>query len=111
MKTLFFIFSSLFGLPVIGQVNCLDSKPFIEYTTSSTIDSISLKYCSCDSLRIVLPSCGKTMLYNNDKQISKCGFFKKYKLDYGLKFIYNTSGKLVEIEEYYNGNKIGSCKP
>jgi antitoxin component YwqK of YwqJK toxin-antitoxin module len=50
-------------------------------------------------------------VYTKDKIISKCGYFnKKLELTYGLHFIYDSSGKPVEIEEYYQGKKIGSCK-
>jgi len=45
-----------------------------------------------------------------DKNISKCGYFENYKLIYGLSFVYDSTKKLIEIEKYYSGQKIGSCK-
>ena len=69
-------------------------------------DSSKLNFCSCDSLKL---SWGASM-YNLDKQIVYCGYFKNYKLTYGLHYIYSADKKLEKIEKYYNGQVIGECK-
>ncbi len=121
VNTKFILFFCFISLSTFGQ------KPWrVPTDTTCSLDSISLKHCSCDKLEIISKkivltekekgvfdgngTCWASSLYNKDKIITKCGLFKNYKLTDGLKFIYDASGKLVEIEQYYKGNKIDSCK-
>lgn len=50
---------------------------------------------------------GKHKLFNKNKQISKDGIFKNYRLMDGKWYRYNEDGILVKIEIYKNGRYIG----
>ena len=52
---------------------------------------------------------GKHKLYNMNKQISKDGMFKNYRLMEGLWYKYDDKGILVSIEKYKKGRYIGEA--
>lgn len=52
---------------------------------------------------------GEHKIYNSDKQISKDGFFKRYRLMDGKHFIYNENGILVNIKLFKKGRYIGDA--
>lgn len=52
---------------------------------------------------------GKHKLYNANKQISKDGIFKNYRLMEGLWYKYDDNGILVSIEKYKKGRYIGEA--
>lgn len=52
---------------------------------------------------------GKYKMYNADRQISKDGFFKKYRLMDGKQFIYNGNGILTQIKLFKDGRYIGDA--
>ncbi len=52
---------------------------------------------------------GKYKMYNADRQISKDGFFKDYRLMDGKQFIYNGNGILTQIKLYKDGRYIGDA--
>ena len=52
---------------------------------------------------------GQNKLFRPDKQISKDGEFKKFKLVNGKTFIYNTNGILERIAVFQNGQYIGDA--
>lgn len=52
---------------------------------------------------------GKYKMYNADRQISKDGFFKKYRLMEGKQFIYNGNGILTQIKLFKDGRYIGDA--
>lgn len=52
---------------------------------------------------------GKHKLYNTNKQISKDGVFKNYRLMEGLWYKYDENGILVSIEKYKKGRYIGEA--
>jgi hypothetical protein len=114
MKQLLVILFLSFTLNVIGQT--LPDSTFTDKSLAKAglpfngkpvthFDSLKLTYCRCDSL----PDWGWS-LYDSAKRIHKCGHFVNGKLLCGLKFIYSDKGILVDIEKYYNGQKVGNCK-
>ena len=121
MKYVISIFCLFSTLSVLGQ-----ELEWSKADTMCVIDKLSLGYCSCDSLKFISKKIdqdgrGKgvfsdfahrrpTVLYTKFKKVASCGVFYNGKFPYGLKFIYDSSGRLMEIEEYYNEVKIGSCK-
>jgi len=52
---------------------------------------------------------GKHKLYNTNKQISKDGIFKNYRLMEGLWYKYDENGILISIEKYKKGRYIGEA--
>lgn len=52
---------------------------------------------------------GKHKLYNMNKQISKDGIFKNYRLMEGLWYKYDENGILISIEKYKKGRYIGEA--
>ena len=52
---------------------------------------------------------GQNKIYNMNKQISKDGFFKNYRLMDGLWYKYDENGILESIEKYKNGKYIGDA--
>lgn len=52
---------------------------------------------------------GQYKLYNANKQISKDGFFKNYRLINGMRYKYNSNGILISIEKYKDGRYIGDA--
>ena len=52
---------------------------------------------------------GQNKIYNMNKQISKDGFFKNYRLMDGLWYKYDENGILESIEKYKNGKYIGEA--
>ena len=52
---------------------------------------------------------GEHKFYNRDRQISKDGMFKKYKLTDGKWYRYDKSGILLRIEVYKNGSYVGDA--
>ncbi len=52
---------------------------------------------------------GKHKLYNMNKQISKDGVFKNYRLMEGLWYKYDENGILISIEKYKKGRYIGEA--
>ncbi len=52
---------------------------------------------------------GQHKMYNANKQISKDGFFKKYRLIDGLLYQYNGNGILTRIKKYKEGRYIGDA--
>ncbi len=52
---------------------------------------------------------GQYKLFNMNRQISKDGFFKKYKLIDGKDYVYNKDGILVQIAVYKGGFYIGDA--
>jgi antitoxin component YwqK of YwqJK toxin-antitoxin module len=52
---------------------------------------------------------GDHKIYNMNKQISKDGFFKNYRLMDGLWYKYDENGILVSIEKYKKGRYIGEA--
>ena len=85
-------------------------------------DSLKLDYCNCDSIHKnwipkesvfeapLSDGNGWAKLFNLNNTISKCGYFTKLKLIYGLDYIYNKNGALIQILKYYNGKYIGDCE-
>ena len=99
MKKLLFITAAItFSLNANGQI-------FDGNNELPSPDSSRLRFCSCDSLKL---SWG-AKLYDKNKQLTYCGYFKNYKITYGLHFIYSDKGKLDEIEKYYNGSVTSKC--
>lgn len=52
---------------------------------------------------------GQYTMYNKDKQLSKVGFFKDFKLMDGLNYEYDNNGILIVIEKYKEGRYIGDA--
>ena len=89
----------------------------------STLDSIKLTYCKCDSLYAAwkvkpdpkteaaeLDGSGWNRLTNFQGQVGQCGYFHKFYFLYGLHFIYDENNNLVKIKKYYNGKLVGLCE-
>ncbi len=52
---------------------------------------------------------GNHKMYNKDKQLSKVGFFKDYRLMDGELYLYDADGMLYEIQKYKSGRYIGNA--
>lgn len=52
---------------------------------------------------------GQHTMYNKDKQLSKVGFFKDFRLMDGLLYKYDNDGMLIVIEKYKEGRYIGDA--
>lgn len=52
---------------------------------------------------------GQHTMYNKDKQLSKVGFFKDFRLMDGLLYKYDSDGMLIVIEKYKEGRYIGDA--
>ena len=52
---------------------------------------------------------GQHKVYNANRQISKDGFFKAYRLMEGMLYKYNANGILFKIKKYKNGRYIGDA--
>ena len=52
---------------------------------------------------------GKHKMYNQNKQISKDGFFKAYRLIDGLQYQYNRNGILTKVKRFKAGRYIGDA--
>ena len=52
---------------------------------------------------------GHHKMYNSNKQLSKSGFFKSYRLMDGKSYIYNANGILIQIKQFKNGRYIGDA--
>ena len=52
---------------------------------------------------------GKYKMYNQNKQISKDGLFKAYRLMDGLLYQYNDNGILTKVKRFKDGRYIGDA--
>tara|TARA_B100000809_G_scaffold39989_1_gene34958 strand:- start:3149 stop:4054 length:906 start_codon:yes stop_codon:yes gene_type:complete len=52
---------------------------------------------------------GKHKMYNQNRQISKDGFFKKYRLIDGLQYQYDGNGILIKLKRFKSGRYIGDA--
>ncbi len=52
---------------------------------------------------------GNHTLYNKNKQLSKKGFFKNYRLIDGFRYVYTEDGILEKIEKYKGGKYVGDA--
>ena len=52
---------------------------------------------------------GQHKMYNRNKEISKDGFFKDYRLIDGLNYQYDSNGILIKIKRYKDGRYIGDA--
>jgi len=88
--------------------NAFDSLNFLNRQIK-TIDSLDeLNNLQTDTLH-PFNGDGFARLYRIDKQISKYGIFRKYKMSTGKCFVYNKqSDSLEQIGVYFNANYIGN---
>jgi antitoxin component YwqK of YwqJK toxin-antitoxin module len=52
---------------------------------------------------------GQHKMYNANREISKDGFFKDYRLMDGLHYQYDSNGILIKVKRYKNGRYIGDA--
>lgn len=52
---------------------------------------------------------GQHKMYNRNKEISKDGFFKDYRLIDGLNYQYDSNGILIKVKRYKDGRYIGDA--
>jgi len=86
-------------------------------------DEAKLNYCNCDSIYKNWPpksakkndgpefdGNGWHMLYNFKNEVGQCGYFKNFNFIYGHQFRYDPNGKIIAINKFFNGKKIGTCE-
>jgi hypothetical protein len=82
-------------------------------------DLLTLTTCNCDSVlkntgekdrSTAFDGSGPAALFNLEKKMARCGYFRNYRLLYGLEFGYNKKGELEQVKRYFNGRMIGTCE-
>jgi antitoxin component YwqK of YwqJK toxin-antitoxin module len=85
------------------------SKSIVEYYENGDTNKVKKKIFQDVPDTTKDPPFGKghVKLYNSNKQLSKEGVFKNYKLIDGKEYIYNKDGVLIQIAVYKNGKYVG----
>jgi len=80
-----------------------------EDLAKAPVKIVKIEQGETSNLKETFSGNGQNKIYNMNKQISKDGFFKNYRLMDGLWYKYDENGILVSIEKYKNGKYIGEA--
>jgi antitoxin component YwqK of YwqJK toxin-antitoxin module len=101
-----------------GKIDEANSKVYKSKTPVKDRDAEELKKAPVEVVKIDKTEVSNTgsfngegqhKMYNKNKEISKDGFFKDYRLIDGLHYKYNGNGILTKIKKYKGGRYIGDA--